>query len=229
MKYLLSLILLSTFGFVSAQNDIPKQLLHEDKNDPEAKAILDKTKMLYESFKTMEANFTMEIEIPEEDVEVQQGKLIQSGKKFQLSLPDIQIYNDGTTVWTYMKGNKQVQISDAEDIEDSEDFLTPNDILKMYERGDFFYVLMNVAKEGNTPIKQIEFKPKDPDSEYSKMRLTINSKNNQIKRIKMFSKDGSRFTLKIDELATNKSYTDGSFKLDTKALPKDTSVEDLRI
>jgi outer membrane lipoprotein-sorting protein len=228
MKYLLSLILLSTFGFVAAQ-DIPKQLLHEDKNDPEAKAILDKTKMLYESYKTMEADFTLEIEIPEEDVEVQQGKLIQSGKKFQLSLPDIQIYNDGTTVWTYMKNNRQVQISDAEDIEDSEDFITPNDILKMYDRGDFYYVLMNVAQEGNIQIKQIEFKPKDTDSEYSKMRLTINSKTNQIMRIKMFSKDGSRFTLKINDLATNKSYANSAFMLDTKSLPKEVSVEDLRI
>ncbi len=228
MKYLLSLILLSTFGFVNAQ-DIPEQLLHEDKNDPEAKAILDKTKMLYESYKTMEANFTMEIEIPEEDTEVQKGKLIQDGKKFQLSLPDIQIYNDGSTVWTYMNRNKQVQISDAEDIEDSEDFLTPNDILKMYDRGDFYYVLMNVATEGNTPIQQIEFKPKDSDSEYSKMRLTINRKNAQIKRIKIFSKDGSRFTLKINELKTNKTYADNAFKLDTKSLPKDVSVEDLRI
>lgn len=228
MKYLLSLILLSTFGFVAAQ-DIPKQLLHEDKNDPEAKAILDKTKLLYESYKTMEANFTMEIEIPEEDTEVQKGKLIQDGKKFQLSLPDIQIFNDGSTVWTYMKGNKQVQISDSEDIEDSEDFLTPNDILKMYDRGDFYYVLMNVATEGNTPIQQIEFKPKDSDSEYSKMRLTINRKNAQIKRIKIFSKDGSRFTLRINELKTNKSYASDAFKLDTKSLPKDISVEDLRI
>ena len=231
MKYLLSIIfVLAISGIVAAQDDIPAQLLHSDKSDPEAKTILDKTLKLYNSYQSMEVNFTLTIEVPQEDPEVQKGKIIQSGDKFQLKLPGFMIINDGTTVWTYLENNKQVQVSDAEDMEeDSEEFLSPKDFLKMYERGDFFYVLMNEAYEGKTPIQQIEFKPKDKDSEYSKMRLTINKSNSQMMRIKVFSKDGSRFTLAIDNLKSNVTYASTVFKLDIKSLPPDTAVEDLRL
>lgn len=231
MKYLFSILfVLGMCSIVSAQDEaIPKQLLHTEKSDPEAKVILDKTKALYESFKTMEADFTLTIEIPMEDTETQKGKIIQSGEKFQLSLPGFKVASDGKTVWTYMINNKQVQISDAEDMEDSEEFLSPTDFLKMYERGDFYYVLMNEAYEGKTPIQQIEFKPKDKDSEYSKMRVTINKSNSEMMRIKVFSKDSSRFTLAIDKLKSNQSYTGSDFKIDTASLPEDVEVEDLRI
>ncbi len=229
MKYLISMFFLLITGNAVIAQDIPKKLLHSDKSDPEAKAILDKTQKLYKSYKSMEADFTLTIEIPEEAPEVQKGKITQSGDNYMLSLPGFQVYCNGKTVWTYLEKNKQVQISDFEDMEESEEFLSPKDFLEMYERGDFYYVLMNEAYEGKTPIQQIEFKPKDKDSEYSKMRTTINANNSQIKRIKVFSKDGSRFTLSIDKLKPNKAYPDSTFKLDTNTLPKDVEVEDLRI
>lgn len=229
MKHLLSIILvLSITGIVTAQ-EVPKQLLHSDKQDPEAKVILDKTKKLYESYKSMEADFTLTIEIPAEDPEVQKGKIIQSGDNYQLVLPGFKVACNGTTVWTYLENNKQVQITDFEEMEESEEFLSPKDFLEMYERGDFFYVLMNEAYEGKTPIQQIEFKPKDRDSEYSKMRVTINKNTSEMLRIKVFSKDSSRFTLSIDNLKSNKTYADNTFKIDTKSLPKDVEVEDLRL
>lgn len=231
MKYLILLMsTLFTISISNAQQEaIPKQLLHSEQSDPEARAILDKTKKLYESFKAMEADFTLTIEIPLEDKETQKGKIIQSGQKYQLSLPGFKVATDGKTVWTYMENNKQLQISDFEDMEESEEFLSPKDFLKMYERGDFFYVLMNEAYEGKTPIQQIEFKPKDEDSEYSKMRVTINKSNSQMIRIKVFSKDSSRFTLAIDNLKSNKTYASNTFSIDAKSLPKDTDVEDLRL
>lgn len=229
MKYLPTLLFVLFVGtFVSAQ-EVPDRLLHKEKSDPEAKKILDKTKALYESFKTMVADFTLTIEVPLEDKVVQKGKIKQAGEKFSLELPELKIYSDGKTVYTHMVKNKQVQITDAEDMEDSDEFLTPQDFLKMYEEDQFYYVLMNEAYEGKMPIQQIEFKPKDRDSEYSKMRVTINKKNAQMVRIKVFSKDGTRFTLAIDNLKANTNIPASAFKLDTKSLPGDVSVEDLRI
>lgn len=230
MKQLFSILCtLALVGTLSAQDDIPQKLLYQDQSDPAAKVILDKTQKLYNSYKSMEADFTLTIEVPGEDKEVQKGKIIQSENKFQLTLPGFKVYTDGKIVWTYMKSNKQVQISDFEDMEESEEFLSPKDFLKMYERGDFFYVLMNEAYEGKTAIQQIEFKPKDEDSEYFKMRVTINEKTSEMMRIKVFSKDGSRFTLAIDNLKPNKSYPLATFQMDTKSLPADTEVEDVRL
>jgi len=154
MKQLLSILcLFAIVGTLSAQDNIPKQLLHSDQSDPEAKVILDKTQKLYNSYKSMEADFTLTIEVPMEDKEVQKGSIIQSGEKYQLSLPGFQVMCNGKTVWTYLENNKQVQISDFEDMEESEEFLSPKDFLNMYERGDFFYVLMNEAYEGKIAIQ----------------------------------------------------------------------------
>ncbi|MFT5165522.1 MAG: outer membrane lipoprotein-sorting protein [Saprospiraceae bacterium] len=231
MKHLLSIIfVLVITGIVAAQDGIPEQLLHIEKSDPEAKAILDKTQKLYNSYKSMEVDFTLTIEVPQEDPEIQKGEIVQFGDKSRLKLPGFLIICDGKTVWTHLKKNKQVQISNFEVLEEgSEEFLSPKDFLKMYERGDFYYVLMNEAYEGKTPIQQIEFKPKDNDSEYSKMRLTINKNNSQMMRVKVFNKDGTRFTLAIDQLKSNQTYTDATFKLDLKSLPEDIEVEDLRL
>lgn len=231
MKYFLIIFFsLSILKISTAQNDIPDQLLHIEKSDPEAKVILDKTQKLYNSYKTMEVDFTLTIEVPQDDPEIQKGKIIQSGDRSRLKLPGFLIISDGTTVWTYIEKNKQVQVSDFEKLDpDSEEFLSPKDFLKMYERGDFFYVLMNEAYEGKTPIQQIEFKPKDANSEYSKMRLTINKNNSEMMRVKVFSKDGTRFTLAINNLKSNQNYPETTFKLDMTTLPSDTEVEDLRL
>lgn len=229
MKNQLLLILaLFSFSFANAQ-DIPKALLHEDKSDPEAKKILDKVKKIYDGYQNIEVDFTLTIEIPEEPEEVQKGKMRQSKDQYFLDLPIMSIYCNGEYIWTHLKKNKQVQISDFEEIEDNDEIMSPTDLLNAYESGKYYYVLMNEAYEGKTAIQEIEFKPKDRDSEYSKMRVTIDKKKARIMRIKIFSKDSSRFTLEVNDLKPNQKFSTSTFMLDTKTLAKDIKIEDLRL
>ena len=231
MKSLLSLITLLCFTMLTFAQEVPKELLHKDKNDPEAAAILDKVKKNYDSYKTLAVDFTMAIEIPESPVETQKGQMKQEGNKFYIDLPQSTIYCDGESVWLHMKNNQEVQINDydAEEMAESGEILSPKDIIKAYEQGKYLYVLMNEAYEDGVMIQQIEFKPKDRDSEFSKMRVTIDKKKSQITRIKVFSRDGSRYTLTVDKMEANKPFNKATFSPSSSAFPKGVHIEDLRM
>ena len=211
---------------LSAQ-EIPAEALYEDKSDPEAKAILEKVSKKYESIKSLEIEFDMTIEIPEEETVVQKGKVIQYGEKYFLDIPQFAIYCDGKVIWTHLKNQKQVQINNFEVDEENEDIMSPKDILKIYKGDKYFYVLMNEAYEKGVMIQEIEFKPKDRNSEYSKMRVTINKNTSEIMRLKVFSRDGSRYTFAIGNTNLDKKFGDDTFVF-VKSKAPDVVVEDLR-
>lgn len=218
------LVILLTFLFVNVS-----LAQVSETSDPAAKAILEKLRNKYEAYKTVEADFNLTIEIPEEDKEVQTGNLAQDGEKYRLSLDNQAIYSDGKTLWLYLKSNNEVQINNVEDFEEEdEDFLSPKDLLRIYEQENFIYGLTNEGYEKGVAIQQIEFKPIDKDSEYAKMRLTIDKKKNQIMRIKAFAVDGARYTMDVTKFKPNLAYKSSDFIFNEKNYPG-IHVEDLRI
>lgn len=228
MKNILTLFFIfCLFSGLFAQ-EIPKEALYEDKSDPEAKVILDKVSQKYEAYKSIEIEFDMTVEIPEEEVVVQKGKMIQSGDKYFLDIPQLAIYCDGKVIWTHLKKQQQVQINDYEEDEENEDIMSPKDILKIYKGDKYFYVLMNEAYEKGVMIQEVEFKPKDRDSEYSKMRVTINKNTSEIMRVKVFARDGSRFTFAVGKMDSNKQFNADTFVFAKSKAPDVTDIEDLR-
>ena len=197
-------------------------------SDPKAKAILKKMEAKYETYKTVGADFTLTIEIPEEEKEVQKGSISQQGDKYRVDLEHQAVYSDGKSLWLYMKHSNEVQINDVDDFEDDGEMLSPKDLLRIYEKEDFIYQLVNEDYENGVMIQQIEFKPTDKDSEYAKMRVTIDKKKLEIKRIKAFSKDGSRYTMEVQKFKPNQKYGSADFVFNPDEYP-DIFVEDLRI
>lgn len=195
-------------------------------NDPAAKAVLDKIKVRYNSFKTVSANFSLDIQIPQMDTEIQKGKLWQEGEKYRAELDNRSIISNGKTVWVYLGNNKEVQINCASDFA-GEGMMSPKDLLSIYEQEEYVYYLSNEFQENGKTIQQIEFKPVDKDSEYSKLRLTVDKNTLDVVRMKIFAKDGSRFTLKMDNWEANKAIGAEKFNWN-KSECSDCYVEDLR-
>ncbi|MDO8366700.1 MAG: outer membrane lipoprotein carrier protein LolA, partial [Saprospiraceae bacterium] len=198
-----------------------------EKNDPEAKKVLDKIRKKYDAYKTVEASFTLAIEVPGEQKEVQKGTIAQEDKKFRLDMSDQIIVSDGTTTWAYQKKSNEVQVNNA-DPSDVNGFLTPKDLLSRYQKGDFLYTITDKTTEGGKLLTQIEFKPKAKNSEYSKLRVAIDEKAGTIQSIKAFAKDGSRYTFLIMQLTPNKAIAASQFTFDTSQF-KGVRVEDLRM
>ncbi len=192
-----------------------------------ARAVLENMRQKYESYKSLQADFTLEMEYPEQPVNSEKGTLLQQGEKYRLSLEGRTIVSDGESVWMYIEKNKEVQINDAE--EDGEDgaISSPNALLRAYTWENYIYALVNEFAENGRVIQQIEFKPTDRYSDYSKIRLTVDKKTLEIVRIKTFGKDGSRFTLKVEKLLPNASVEASTFTFSEKECP-DCHFEDLR-
>jgi len=223
-KYFFFLLLTLSFSALKAQSAAPKP----ETSDPEAKKILDKIRKKYETYKTLEAAFTLTIELPGQPKEVQKGTIGQDGSKFRLDMDQQIIVSDGKTNWVYLKKNNEVQINDADPSGDDNGFLTPSDLLNRYQKGDFIYAVTDKTTQNSKVLTQIEFKPKDRNSEYSKLRVDIDEKTQTIESIKAFAKDGSRYTFAISKLTPNKAFGTTHFSFDPKKYPS-VRVEDLRM
>ena len=194
--------------------------------DPEAQRVLDKVSEKYEAYKSIEATFSLKIETPEEPVDTQTGKLKQQGEKYNVDLSSYSMICDGENFWVHNKQNKEVQLNDPPE-EGDDEMMAPQDFYNFYKKGKYLYALTNAIVEKGVPLLQIEFKPLEGDSEYSKIRMTIEKKTSAVKRIKVFSKDGSRFTLEIQNFKANKKFTIADFTFDKEKFP-DAHIEELR-
>ena len=165
-------ILATTLFTAFAMAGFAQQYSSAADSDPEAKVILDKIKKQYLSYNSLEAAFTLDIEIPEQGKEVQKGKIAQQGEKYNLQLGSQSVISDGTAIWLILQNNKEVQINDIPEPGEDDSILSPQSLFTFYEKGNFVYIMANefVDKASGKVVQQIEFKPLDRDSEYSKLR-----------------------------------------------------------
>jgi len=198
----------------------------QESSDPATKAILEAMKVKVEGYENIVADFSLTIAFPEEDPEVQKGKLKLSGDQYHLNMGPQTIISDGKTLWFYLKSRNEVQINDYEENENG-DILSPKDLFKIFEKDDYIYALVFEGVEKGKTIQKIEFKPTDPDSEYSKMRMTLDKNRKELMRVKAFGKDGSRYTLNLDSFKVNENLAENTFKFNEADFPG-VQVEDLR-
>lgn len=198
----------------------------QETGDAAAKTLLEKARKKYEGYKTIEADFSLTIEPAEGKKEVQKGKMWQSGEKYRVQLDQQEIISDGKSSWLYMKGNKEIQINDA-DAQSDANSLSPKGLMKMYQSGNFIYFMGNTGTENGKSVQYIEIKPVDRRAEYSKFKVAINKSNNQIVSMKTYNKDGSKFTMLISKLATDKKIDAKKFIFDATKY-QGVHIEDLR-
>jgi outer membrane lipoprotein-sorting protein len=224
MRIVLSIIFFSLFSLHADGQHFTKTA----DNDPKAKAVLEKMRKKYETYKSLEAEFTLTIEFPEQPIKNQKGKLVQQNEKYRLTLPDQTLVCDGKSTWLYLVKNKEVQINNFEKESTPGGISSPQDLFKAYAWNQYIYVLSGEFTENGKLVQQIEFKPTDKKSEYTKIRLTLDKKTTNVISIKTFSKDGSRYTLNVTKLSPNVSVAASVFQFSKNECPS-CHFEDLRI
>lgn len=196
-------------------------------SDPEATLILDQLKMTFDSYETASYDFDIDIEMPGSAIETRPGNLIQKGERFVFSFGDQVIYSDNESLWMYDQTINTVQIYDA-DFGDDGSFISPTEMLNIYQSDEYTYAIINEYYEDQTVVKELDFKPLDADSEFFKIRLELKGKNNDIKSIKVFAKDGSRYILRIKSIVPNENFEDDYFTFDASKY-ENVQIENLRI
>lgn len=196
-------------------------------SEPEALVILDNILKDYENAIGHKIAFSVDYEVPGNQTEQLEGTLVQKGNKYNLEMSDQQFICNGETVWLYLKNQAEIQINDYEPNESDDEIVSPADIFSLHRSGRYIFALANSYIEKGMNVTEIEGKPVDKDSDYSKVRLTISSEENRIISLKIFNKDASRITMNILIHDSGFKTNSDTFNFDTSSHP-DVIVEDLR-
>lgn len=184
--------------------------------DNKSNEILNKLSKTYKTYKSVKASFTVTIYNKKSNTKVRQtGKLYQKGKKFRVNMSGQEIYCDGKTIWTYIDGANEVQVSkfDAKSMD-----INPSEIFTIYEKG-FVHKYGGQKVVGTKTLDIVELIPTDKSKGYFKVKLGIDKLANKVKEMVVYSKNGLETTYAINELDANVPINESYFKFNTKDKP----------
>ncbi|MDR2126539.1 MAG: outer membrane lipoprotein carrier protein LolA [Prevotellaceae bacterium] len=212
------IILISLFlsvNLISAQTD--------------ARKILDAMTAKINSYNSVSIDFSIVHEDNQNQItNTENGRIIAKGKdfcKFKITMPNSDVYCDGTTKWFYMKDVDEINITladfDSEEMNDNPVKFFTND------RKNMKYSYKKTFTENQKQLDEIDFYPKDRNAAYSIIRLHIEKATNHPLCVKYFGKDGNIYTVKVDKITPNLVIDDKIFNFDTSQYPN-AEIVDLR-
>ena len=192
--------------------------------DPKALQSLDAMSKKYKAIPAFEANISYVLTNDVEKVNEEfKGKITVKGDKFRLALPEQEVINNGSTVWTYLPDAKEVNIDNYDPT--SED-VNPSKIYDIYKKG-FKYLYLQDKTEGGVLCEEIDLVPEKKDAQFFKIKMFINKKDKSIQSWVMFDKGGNRYKYTISKFNPNIKVDDSFFAFDLKKYPG-VEVVDLR-
>ena len=146
--------------------------------DPKALEILEAMSKKYKAIDAFEANISYTLTNDVDKINEQfKGKITVKGDKFRLALPEQEVINNGTTLWTYLPDAKEVNI---DNYDPSSEDINPSKIYEVYKKG-FKYLYLKDETEGGVLCEVIDLVPEKKDSQYFKIRMNISKKDRSIK------------------------------------------------
>lgn len=194
--------------------------------DAEAKKILNQVSAKYRSYDVVKADFTFTVENTQANTkDTQTGTLIAKSKanKYKMtiyspgdrSVTDEEIISDGKSQWTYVRKNKEVELTE---VDKSSESLNPAQIFTIYEKG-YKYIYTGDAKIDGKLCQVIDLTPEDDKKPFFKIRLSIDKAKKQIFSAMIFDKNGSRYNYVVRTFTPNVKVPESTFTFDKKNYP----------
>jgi len=213
-KIILALFIVGTAFTVNAQTDA------------KAKAILAEVSKKYRTYDVVKTDFTFTLNNAQAKVkETQQGTLYvkANANKYKVAMTNQDLISDGKVQWTYLKNDKEVQISN---VDNSGDAINPAKIFTIYEKG-FKYIYTGDSRVGAKTYQMIDLSPTDAKKSIFKVRLSIDKASKQIANVVIFEKNGNTYTYNVKTFTPNAKVPETTFAFDAKKYPG-VEVVDLR-
>lgn len=187
-------------------------------SEVKAKEILAEVSKKYRAYDVIKTDFSYTLENPQAKIkETQLGTLIVKSKlnKYKIILKGQELISDGKNQWTYLKADKEVQLSE---VDNSSDALNPAKLFTIYEKG-FKSVYINDSKLNGKTLHNIDLTPLDGKRSFFKVRLQIDKLTKQIMNALIFDKNGNRYTYTIKTFIPNVKVPESTFTFDAKLYP----------
>ena len=193
--------------------------------DPKAFDILEAMSKKYKTIPSFEAtiSYTLTNETEKINEEVK-GKITVKGDKYRLALKEQEVFNNGTTVWTYLPEEKEVNIDTFDPA--AEDNINPSKIFDMYKKG-YKYLYLQDRMEGGILCEEVDLVPEKKDAKNFKIKMMINKKDKGVQSFTFFEKTGNHYKYNISKFVANAKIDDSFFTFDPKKYPGVT-LNDLR-
>jgi outer membrane lipoprotein-sorting protein len=152
------------------------------------------------------------------------GKGWVKGDKYYASFGDNTIISNGKKTWTVVKEEKTVYEADAD--EEDDDMMNPKKLMTIWESG--FKNKYGKEKQLNgEAVHEIYLYPKSPGSvDYHTVVLYISKTKNELKKVLLKMKDGTRMTYRLTKYTANPEINDSKFIYEAKKYPGYTVVRD---
>jgi outer membrane lipoprotein-sorting protein len=187
-------------------------------SEVKAKEILAEVSKKYRSYDVIKTEFSYTLENPQAKIkETQSGTLFVKSKvnKYKVILKGQELISDGKNQWTYLKADKEVQLSE---VDNSSDALNPAKIFTIYEKG-FKSVYTNDIKLNSKVLHNIDLTPLDGKRSFFKVKLQIEKLSMQITNAVIFDKNGNKYTYTIKTFIPNVKVPESTFAFDSKLYP----------
>ena len=187
-------------------------------SEVKAKEILAEVSKKYRSYDVIKTEFLYTLENPEAKIkETQAGTLFVKSKlnKYKVILKGQELISDGKSQWTYLKADKEVQVSE---VDNSADALNPAKLFTIYEKG-FKSLYTNDTKVNGKMVHNIDLSPTDTKRSFFKVKLQIDKLSKQIVNAIIFDKNGNRYTYSIKTFTPNIKVPESTFAFDAKLYP----------
>ena len=177
-----------------------------------AKEVLDKTAAAVSNKSGITASFTLKGGQMND-----KGTINIKGKKFQITTPDVVIWFDGKTQWSYVKKNDEVNVSNPN--ESQLQALNPYNFIYMYKKG----YNSTLAKKGSN--YEVHLTATDKKKSVQEMYITIQPKTYIPSEIRIKHPRGWN-TIEVNNVK-KANLSDGIFHFNSKDFPT-AEVIDLR-
>ncbi len=194
--------------------------------DDAARSLLNKVSKTYEGYKTIQADFTLAIQQPQQTTGYSESGTIHmeaAAGKYHIAMKSQDLISDGKTQWTILKDEQEVQVTEADNKADA---ISPVTIFSFYNKG-YKYVSAPDEKEGNAQLHVVELSPEDNRAPYFKIKLRINKSTNLIHDATIFDKGGIRYTYAIKNTKANPQIAANTFVFNQRDYPG-MEIVDLR-
>ncbi|MFC2151669.1 outer membrane lipoprotein carrier protein LolA [Bacteroidota bacterium] len=194
--------------------------------DPEAKKILDKLSEETKSHKSISTDFKVTFKNIKENIQnSSEGNIIIKGDKYRLRFMETEAFFDGKTLYNYIPEVNEVNITEPEP-NDEDIFNNPKRLFTIYENDYKYQLISNITEEGKNHAL-IDLYPADLEEEFSRIRLEVNTEVYHLISATIFGKDGSHYTISINNYKTNLNFDDNYFVFNDKNYPN-TEIIDMR-
>jgi len=151
------------------------------------------------------------------------GKGWVKGDKYCATLGEITRISNGKKVWTILKEEKSVYISDEDADEES---INPKKLMTLWDSG-FKSKYEKESKIGNESVHVINLYPKDPkNAEYHTIVVCLSKDGNDLKKATLKGKDGTTINYTVTKLQFNVDVADSKFVFDKAKHPGYQLIED---